>query len=105
MFGTCGKWRLEPFGNYSTFCNKSLILTKLLKYLGSTKQSLSKWEAVSVSEVELTQGFSEVPPPLKSSVSYWNLIIMLLLFEKRNLSAKITNAKSGRFDLMYIRYA
>lgn len=31
MFGTGGKWGLEPFGNYCTFCNKSLILTKLLK--------------------------------------------------------------------------
>lgn len=105
MFGTCGKWRLEPFGNYSTFCNKSLILTKLLKYLGSTKQSLSKWEAVSVSEVELKQSFSQVPSSLKSIISFWNLIIMLLLFERGILSAKITNAKSGRFDLMCIRYA
>lgn len=41
VFGTGGKWGFEPFGNYSTFCNKSLILTKLLKYFASIKVSQS----------------------------------------------------------------
>lgn len=84
IFGTGGKWGLEPCGTYITFCNKSLCLIKLLKYLASTKQSLAKWEAVCVSEEELTQGFAEAPSFLKSSLSFWNLIFMLLLYEKES---------------------
>lgn len=88
IFGTGGKWGLEPCGNYITFCNKSLFLIKLLKYLASTKQSLSKWVAVWVSEEEPTQGFAEAPSSLKSSLSVWNLIFMLLLYEKESLVQK-----------------
>lgn len=64
-----------------------------------------KSKAIYVSEEELTQGFAEVPPSLKSSLSFWNLIFMLSLYEKGIPSAKIINAKSDKFGLVCVRYA
>lgn len=105
IFAADGKWRLEPCGNYSVFCKKSLFIIKLLKYLASTKKSFSKCEAVCISEVGLIQGFVEMSSSLKSCVLFWNLVFMLLLYEKGIFSAKITNAKSDRFGVVCVRYA